>query len=82
MKNGIMNEKCLKRAVIREASIRKEHVASIFFDLEKTYETTWKHGVMWDLHDFGLKGRIPEFIRNFLSIRIQQGCMSLYLVLK
>ena len=31
---------------IREAFIKKEHVVSVFFDLENAYDTTWKYGSM------------------------------------
>ena len=54
---------------IREAFIKKEHVVSIFFDLESAYDTTWKYGVMKDLHDFGLRGRLANFISAFLNDR-------------
>ena len=36
---------------IRNAFAKKEHVLSIFFDLEKAYNTTWKHGILSDLYD-------------------------------
>ena len=55
--------------VIRETFIRNEHLAAIFFDLEKAYDTTWKYGIMRDLRDLGLKGRLPHFISGFLSDR-------------
>src|SRR6056300_464138 len=54
---------------VREALIKREHVVSIFFDLEKAYDTTWKYGILRDLHDVGLRGRMPTFISNFLSDR-------------
>ena len=54
---------------VREAFIKKEHLTAVFFDLEKAYDTTWKYGIMRDLSDFGLKGRLPIFIDNFLSNR-------------
>ena len=54
---------------IREAFVRREHVVSVFFDLEKTYDTTWKYGILRDLHDAGLRGRMPEFIGKFLTDR-------------
>ena len=44
---------------IRDGLLRGEHVVSIFFDLEKAYDTTWKHGIMRDLHETGLRGRLP-----------------------
>ena len=47
---------------IREAFIKKEHAVSIFFDLESAYDTTWKYGIMNDLHDFGIRGRLAYFI--------------------
>jgi hypothetical protein len=31
---------------IREAFVRREHVVSVFFDLEKAYDTTWKYGIL------------------------------------
>ena len=54
---------------VREAFIKREHAVAIFFDLEKAYDTTWKYGIMRDLHDAGLRGRLPIFISNFLSNR-------------
>ena len=54
---------------IREAFIRGKHITAVFFDLEKPYDITWKFGIIKDLHDFGLKSRLPKFIKNFLSNR-------------
>ena len=54
---------------IGEAFIKKEHAVSIFFDLESAYDTTWKYGIMNDLHDFGIKGRLAYFISAFLNER-------------
>jgi ribonuclease HI len=52
---------------VRDAFIVKQHVVTIFFDLEKAYDTTWKYGIMKDLHDMGLRGRLPNFINSFLK---------------
>jgi hypothetical protein len=54
---------------IRNAFAKKEHVVSIFFDLEKAYDTTWKYDILTDFFDMGLKGKLPTFISNFLSDR-------------
>jgi hypothetical protein len=54
---------------IRDAFVYKEHVVSIFFDLEKAYGTTWKYSILKDLHDIGLKAHLPNFIKNVLSNR-------------
>ncbi len=53
----------------REAFIKKEHVVSVFFDLESAYDTTWKYGIMNDLYDFGIRGRLAFFISAFLDER-------------
>ena len=54
---------------IRNAFVEKEHVLTIFFDLEKAYDTTWKHGILADLWDLGFRGHLPRFIQSFLSER-------------
>ena len=54
---------------IREVNVQKQHLIAVFFDLEKAYETTWKFGIMKDLHCLGLRGRLPNFIKSFLSDR-------------
>ena len=50
---------------VREAFIQKQHVTAIFFDLEKAYNTTWKFGILKDLYEAGLQGRLPLFIAGF-----------------
>ena len=59
----------LRTVLSKNCFIKKEHVVSVFFDLEKAYDTTWKYGIMSDLHELGLRGRLPTFIENFLSGR-------------
>ena len=57
---------------IRDAFIKKEHVVAVFFDLEKAYDTTWRYGIMKDIHKLGLRGRLPTFIESFLADRTMQ----------
>ena len=60
---------------IRDAFIKKEHVVVclfVFFDLEKAYDTTWRYGILKDIHKLGLRGRRPTFIENFLADRAMQ----------
>merc|ERR1712002_946204 len=65
---------------IREAFIRGEHMVAVFFDLEKAFDTTWKYGILRDLHKMGLRGYLPQFIEKFLSNRSFQvkvgSCLS------
>ena len=54
---------------VQEAIIQKQHLIAIFFDLEKAYKTTWRYGIMNDLHNMGLKGRLLSFMKAFLLDR-------------
>ena len=46
---------------VREEFVKRVHVESTFFDLEKANDTTWKYGTMKDLYDMDLRGRLPTF---------------------
>ena len=47
---------------VREAFAQRQHAVGVFFDLEKAYESTWKFGIMRDLHNAGMRGTLPLFI--------------------
>jgi hypothetical protein len=66
---GTMDHVVRLETFIREGLAKKQHVVAIFFDLEKAYDTTWKHGILMDLKKAGLKGHLPRFIQNFLEDR-------------
>lgn len=68
---------------VRNGFAKNEHVVSVFFDLEKAYDTAWKYGILKDLFDMGLKGNMPNFISNFLSnrqfnVRVNSTMSDLY----
>ncbi|OOZ43399.1 hypothetical protein BOW38_12435 [Solemya velum gill symbiont] len=46
---------------IRDAFLKKEHVVTIFFDLEKGYKTTWQYDILKHLFDSGLTCFYTEF---------------------
>ena len=85
-KNGLLaNQQCGYRAnrstvdhlicletFIRDAFIQNQHLVAVFLDLQKAYDTTWKHGTQQDLHNMGLRGNLPIFIGNFLTDRTFQ----------
>ncbi|GBM11523.1 hypothetical protein AVEN_240661-1 [Araneus ventricosus] len=54
---------------IRNAFVKRNHLVSIFFDLEKAYDRTWRYGILRALSDFGFRGHLPTFIQQFLSFR-------------
>ena len=57
---------------IRDAFNQNQHIVAVFFDLQKAYDTTWKHGIQLDLHDMGLRGNFAHFIGNFVTDRTFQ----------
>ena len=61
---------------IRYAFIHNQHLVAVFFDLQKAYNTTWKYGILNDLHGMRLRGNLPIFIGNFLSGRTFQIHLS------
>merc|ERR1711895_172989 len=66
--------KLFERLVRLEDSIRKtfqrdEHFISVFFDLEKAYDMTWRAGVIIDMYRAGLCGLLPKYIAAFLQTR-------------
>ena len=54
---------------ITEALASRQHFIGVFFDLKKAYDTAWRRGILEKLHDFGLRGNLPCFLKNFLSNR-------------
>ena len=72
---GFRNMRSTTDALVRlETAIHtafdsKHHMIAVFFDLEKAYDTTWKHGVLCKLRDIGLRGALPTFLRGFLADR-------------
>jgi hypothetical protein len=58
---------------VREAFVCRQHVVAVFFDLEKAYDTTWKYGILRDLHCAGLRGRLPGIVSRFYPIG-NSGC--------
>ena len=53
--------------MLRRAYAHGEHVVSVFFDLKKAYDTVWKHGIMRDLYNLGLRGRLPCIFKSSCS---------------
>ena len=63
---------CLAQYEIdRETAIfRKEHTIAVFFDLAKTYDMTWKHGILKKkITHTQLRGHLPAFTFNYLTNR-------------
>ncbi|GBL79203.1 putative RNA-directed DNA polymerase from transposon X-element [Araneus ventricosus] len=59
----------LLQTQIRNAFVRRNHLVSIFFDIEKAYDRIWRYGTLLTLFNFGSRGNLPIFLKNFLSHR-------------
>ncbi|GFV17018.1 probable RNA-directed DNA polymerase from transposon X-element [Trichonephila clavipes] len=60
---------------IGNAFLRRNHLVSIFFDIEKAYDRTWRYGILRTLFNFGFRGNLPTFIKflNFRTLRVKLG---------
>ena len=48
---------------------QKEQILCVSFDLRKAYDTTWRHGIIKAIFEFGLRGKLPIFLQQFLQNR-------------
>ena len=63
----------------RDAFVGRKHLVSIFFDLEKAYDTTWKHGILLDLYKTGLRGRLSVIFYPIVILKFVSGIHTLIL---
>lgn len=55
-------------SLIRDSFVRGHYVVLLFFDPEMVFDTTWRNGILKDLH-IRIKGNTVAFIKNFLFHR-------------
>lgn len=66
---------------VRDAFVHKQSCMSVFFYLDKAYDTAWRHGILLDLHSLGICGNMLNFVRSYLTDRtfwVQVGSISQY----
>ena len=54
---------------IRACFSYRKHLGAIFFDIEAAYDTVLRHAILRKLFNYGVRGHMGYFIRNFLSHR-------------
>ena len=54
---------------IQQGFSNKCQTIGVFFDMEKAYDSTWRFGIIKELHKKGLRGNMMRFINSFLSER-------------
>ena len=58
----------LESSICKSFALKQHHI-TIFFDLEKAYDTTWRYGILKELYEIELRGELPKFIQCFLKTR-------------
>ena len=54
---------------IKQGFAKSELTVGIFIDLKKSYDTTWRYGILKDMHDMGLRSKLPQYVEQFLINR-------------
>ncbi|GFR32545.1 putative RNA-directed DNA polymerase from transposon X-element [Trichonephila clavata] len=54
---------------IREAFVKKQYNISVFFDIKKAYDMSWRYGILRDLYAMDIRWNLSVFIKNFLNHR-------------
>ena len=44
-------------------------LGAVFFDIEKAYDTAWRHGILVKAYKYGIRGCLGHFLQNFLTDR-------------
>ena len=52
--------------------VNKEGVVAVFLDIEKAYDMLWKEGLIIKLYDAGIRGRMLNWVQDFLKNRVIQ----------
>ncbi|GBN92329.1 putative RNA-directed DNA polymerase from transposon X-element [Araneus ventricosus] len=69
---GTIDNVLMLETAIRDAFVTKKHLVSVFFDMDKAYDRTWRYGILKDMYNMGFRGKLPIFIKNFLMTRTFQ----------
>lgn len=69
---GTMDPALCLNEEIRKAQVNKRTVATVFFDVEKTYDILWRDRLMTKLHTMGVRGKMFNWIMEVLSGRAIQ----------
>ena len=64
---------------IRQEIAKKRHRIATFCDIQKAYDTTWRHYVIMKLQEYRLRGHFVHFINKYkpaMCIQIQLICIK------
>lgn len=55
--------------ILQNCFLNREHAIAVFFDLEKAYDMTWRYNIIRNMHQWGIQGKMGNFMKNFLQNR-------------
>lgn len=55
---------------IQESFAERNHLVAVFFDIQKAFDMTWRYNILRTIHEWGLRGNLPQFIQSFLRNRV------------
>ena len=61
---------------IRKGMAANRGVTATMFNPEKAYDLAGRYGILYDLYEMGLRGRLPEFVKTFMQDRYFQVRIS------
>ena len=61
---------------VRKGMASERSVVAVMFDLEKAYDLAWRYGILRDLYEMGLRGRLPMVMEKFLERRYFRARVS------
>lgn len=57
---------------ILDTFVNKQELIAVFFDIEKAFDTVWRHRILSQLKKWDIQGNILHFLNNFLLNRTAQ----------
>lgn len=54
---------------ILDGFVHRLHTVGIFFDITAAYDSCWRHGILKQLHEWGMRGNMAIFLQSFLKTR-------------
>ncbi|GFX13931.1 putative RNA-directed DNA polymerase from transposon X-element [Trichonephila clavipes] len=81
-KSGFRKGRCTLDSIIsleskiRNAFVGRHHLVSIFFDIQKAYDRTWRYGILSTLYGYGLRGNLHCFKQNCLAAQKFKVCLG------
>ena len=51
---------------IKQGVVVNKATVEVFVDLENAYDSTWRYGIIRDMQQLDLRGRLPKYIAEFM----------------